>query len=112
MLPKSARLSRHEFSTVFTRPQSRVHLPEYSLYFSPSPTFKASVVAGKKVAKLAVDRNRLRREVYGAIQTYIAHHPPLTRQYIFILKPAYAKLTKAQRQEVVSRLLAQNLKSR
>lgn len=112
MLPKTARLSRQEFSTVFARPERRTHLPEYSLYFSPSSTFKVAVVAGKKVAKQAVDRNRLRREVYGSIQTAIVGGLNPTGQYIIILKPPYAKLTKANRQAVITTLLAQNLKSR
>ncbi|MFN3188243.1 MAG: ribonuclease P protein component [Candidatus Paceibacteria bacterium] len=112
MLPKNARLSRQEFSTVFARPQKRTHFPECSIYYTPSPTFKASVVVGKKVAKLAVVRNRLRREVYGALQTQLFGDVDLQGNYIFIFKPSFAKLSKAKRQAVVSDLLAQNLKSR
>ncbi len=112
MLPKSARLSRHEFSAVFTRPEKRAHFPEYSLYFSTSPTFKASVVAGKKVAKRAVDRNQLRRAVYGGLQAHLKSETNPTGHYIFILKPPFTKLSKAKRQAVIAGLLAQNQKSR
>lgn len=112
MLPKSARLSRHEFSAVFTRPEKRAHFPEYSLHFLSSPTFKTSVIVGKKVAKRAVDRNQLRREVYGGLQTQLKSETNPTGNYIFILKPPFAKLSKAKRQEVIRGLLAQNQKSR
>jgi ribonuclease P protein component len=112
MLPKSARLSRQEFSTIFARPEKRAHFPLYSMYFVPSPVFKASVVAGKKVAKLAVDRNRLRREVYNGLQSQLKVTENLTGHYIFILKPPFAKLSKAKRQALIAGLLAQNLKSR
>jgi len=112
MLSKSARLSRAEFSVVFTRPEKRVHISECSIYYASSPTFKASVVVGKKVAKLAVQRNRLRREVYAQIQTALQNDTALHGQYIFILKPPYTKLSKAKRKTVIIELLAQNLKSR
>lgn len=107
MLPKSARLSRHEFSAVFARPTKRAHFPEYSMYFTPSPTFKASVVAGKKVSKQAVGRNRLRREVYGWLQTKLLADQNLAGSYIFILKPAFSKLNKAKRRLIIAGLLAQ-----
>jgi len=112
MLAKSARLSRSEFTTVFSRPQKRSHFPEYSVYHTPAPTFKASVVVGKKVAKQAVGRNRLRREVYGALAQYQANHPGVSGWYIIIMKPPLAKATKAQRQVVHQDILAQMTKSR
>ena len=112
MLSKTARLSRQEFSTVFACPQKRTHFPECSVYYTPSPSFKASVVVGKKVAKLAVDRNRLRREVYGALQAALAEGLDPQGCYIFIIKPPFAKLTKAERQATIDDILAQNLKSR
>lgn len=108
MLPKSAKLSRHEFAAVFTRPKSRVHLPEYSMYYSPSPAFKASVVVAKKVVKQAVGRNQLRREVYGGLQSKLIDNPNLSGSYIFILKPSFSQLSKAKRKEVITGLLAQN----
>lgn len=112
MLATANRLSRAEFTTVFSRPQKRVHFPEYSLYYSPTPTFKASVVVGKKVAKLAVRRNRLRRVVYGALARYCATYVPLAGSYIIILKPAYGTLTEANQQAVIESLLAQMVKLR
>jgi ribonuclease P protein component len=112
MLPKSSRLSRAEFPTVFSRPDKRQHFSEYSMYYSPAATFKASVVVGKKVAKLAVNRNRLRREVYTGLQHSLLSQSNLTGSYIFIFKPSFAKMTKAERQAVIAQLLAQKSKAR
>lgn len=107
MLSKINRHSRAEFSAVFSRPAKRSHLPDYSLYYSSSPTFKASVVVGKKVEKLAVDRNRLRREIYAQLQNHYLSHPALVGSYIFIIKLPYAKKTKAQRQLMIKEMLSQ-----
>jgi len=112
MLAKSARLNRSEFTTLFSRPSERTHLPLYSIYSSPALSFKASVVVGKKVAKLAVKRNALRREVYAGLQAMLATSPDVVGSYIFIIKPPYATLTKVQRHEVIRQLLAQITKAR
>ncbi len=66
MLTKKARLSRDAFQTAFKRAR-RVLGVGFVLLVTPSPTFHASVVVSKKVAPRAVDRNRLRRTLYGVL---------------------------------------------
>lgn len=105
MLKKTARLSRVEFLAVFSRPTKYWHLPLYSIYYSLSPTFKVSVVVGKKVSKLAVRRNRLRREIYGWLKQEYSNNPKLVGNYIFITKPAYAQKTTAERQSIIKEML-------
>lgn len=48
----------------------RAHSPLYTIVYSPSPTFHASVVVSKKVARLAVDRNKIRRRIYDILRRY------------------------------------------
>lgn len=105
MLKKTARLSRSEFTKVFSQPVKRVYLPFYTFYYSPSPTFLVSVVVGKKVAKLAVKRNHLKREIYGLIQQKYSVNPNLQGSYIFIIKTPYAQKTKAERQVIIKTML-------
>lgn len=112
MLAKAHRLSRPEFSKVFAYPQKRLHFPLYSLYQVQSPDFKASVVVGKKVAKLAVQRNHLRRRVYAALQQYFRTTPKQSGTWIIIIKPPFATLTHAERQTAITHLLAQIANSR
>jgi ribonuclease P protein component len=107
MLAKTHRLTRAEFSAVFARPHKRQHTAEYSLYCTTSLDFKVAVVVGKKVAKEAVVRNRLRREVYGALQHQFRSTPEITGAYLIILKPPYGKHTKSERQTIIKSLLAQ-----
>lgn len=66
MLRKTERLLRTGFDRTFARGK-RIHTPLFQLIYEPSDAFHGSVVVGKKVAKKAVDRNRLRRQIYGVL---------------------------------------------
>ena len=66
MLKKKERLTKKEFDRFFSLGR-RYHSPALSLIYSPAPDFHAAVVVGKKVYKKAVDRNRLRRQLYNII---------------------------------------------
>jgi ribonuclease P protein component len=91
MLRKNERLTTAEFNRSFSLGR-RVHTPELQIITHPSPTFQAAAVVGKKVAKSAVRRNRLRRQLYGAIETVLLpDRPPLT--VIVIAKPPLATLS-------------------
>lgn len=83
MLAKQQRLSRREFDRVFQH-GVRSHTPYGQVIYTSAPSAKAAVVVSKKVAKSAVERNRLRRRVYSILENTTL--PPA--HYIFILKPS------------------------
>lgn len=90
MLAKKERLTTAEFNRSFSLGK-RIHAPELQIIFHSSPMFQAAAVVGKKVAKSAVRRNRLRRQLYGALETvFPAPRPPVT--LIVIAKPPLAQL--------------------
>lgn len=98
MLPKKQRLTRNEFDQVF-KDGKRLHTPIAQLIYKQSDTFHASAVVGKKVYKKAVDRNTLRRRLYGLL--YGLKHAAPGMTYILIAKPPIAKLArKAMREEI------------
>jgi ribonuclease P protein component len=68
MLKKVERVSRAGFDAFFKK--GKRHYSEHAtLVFSSFPTFHGSVVVSKKVSKLAVKRNTLRRRVYAQLAT-------------------------------------------
>lgn len=105
MLKKKERLTRKEFDRFFSVGK-RSHSPSVQLIYAPSDAFHGSAVVGKKVYKKAVDRNRLRRQLYGLLYK---HHKQHISPFVFILiaKPA---ITQKHRKEIgieVRNLLAQ-----
>ena len=82
MLKADQRLSRAEFTRVFTRGK-RTHTPFFQLIKGDSAEFKAAVVVPKKVAKQAVSRNQLRRQLYHVLKEQKIEHG----SYIVIVKP-------------------------
>lgn len=87
MLKKKERLTRTAFDRFFSVGK-RVHSPYMQLIFAPSDTFHGSVVVGKKVYKKAVDRNRLRRQLYALLYQFHIQNPDSKKTYIIIVKPA------------------------
>ncbi len=74
MLKKSHRLNRVEFAHLLTYGR-RVSGTGFSLlYTTGNKEAKFSVVVGKKTAKKAVERNRLRRRVYAVCKEYEQQH--------------------------------------
>lgn len=64
MLARKFRFTTRLFDRVFRR-SKRIRIDGFTFLVSPAhgvPRF--SVVAGKKISKLAVDRNRIRRQIY------------------------------------------------
>lgn len=103
MLGKSQRLSRRAFSTTF-RSGRRYQSPHLTLIHAPAAHFAGAVVVGKKVAKLAVTRNRVRRRLTATLR-----ESPVTTQYpgafIIITKPGAASISRrALRAELVELL--------
>lgn len=89
MLKKRSRLSRGEFITAF-KGGIRVRVPGASLVRYPRDTTKLSVVVSKKVARLATDRNRLRRQLYASLKTPLGG---LQGMYIVMLSLEAQKMT-------------------
>lgn len=100
MLKKQHRLTRKEFTIVWDT--GRRHHSQYlTLVLAPSETFKAAVVVGKKVSASAVDRNRLRRQFYGVLESTIPidHYQGTI---LLIAKPSLSKLSACERREIVA----------
>ena len=91
MLKKAQRLSRTDFATYF-KGGKRLHTDCATLIFHPHPTFHWSVVVSKKVSKLAVTRNTIRRRVYAQLYKLKTEHK--TGVWIVLIKPTYCQLTK------------------
>lgn len=91
MLKKASRLSRTDFATYF-KEGKRLHTDCATLVFHPHPTFHGAVVVSKKVSKLAVTRNTVRRRVYAQLYQLALEHK--TGVFIVLIKPTYSQLTK------------------
>jgi len=108
MLKKQERLKRKEFDEVFARGK-RLHSPIVQLIYAQSDAFHGAAVVGKKVYKKAVDRNALRRRLYGLLYTVLRPTAP-ERTYILIAKPQIAQLSRKEVQTAVRELLQQALR--
>ncbi|MDB9944440.1 ribonuclease P protein component [bacterium] len=99
MLRKNERLKRGEFNRFFSLGH-RYHSPTTTLIFAPEKKRKVAVVVSKKVAKLAVQRNKIRRRVYALARDYSTHGV-----YIFIIKPNAAKVSYNDLKEDIIKLI-------
>ncbi len=86
MLPKKERLSRKEFNRFFSIGK-RIHSPSFQVVFVPYATLHASVVVSKKVAKSAVRRNKIRRQIYDIVRNYRSERQ-IHGVFIFFTKTA------------------------
>lgn len=100
MLKKIHRLTQKEFQEVWDTGK-RHHNQYVTMVIAPSQTFKAAVVVGKKVSKLAVVRNHLRRQFYGVIETVVPVDS-CQKNILLIIKPPLAKLPARERRELVA----------
>lgn len=92
MLSRSERLNRTQFSKFFASGR-RIHTPNLTLVYSPLTSFLSSVVVGKKVAKLAHERNKIRRRVYVALRE-VKKSLDLKGALIVITKPSIKGVSK------------------
>jgi len=92
MLKKKERLTKKEFDCSFSTGK-RYHSPTLQLIHEPTSDFHGAAVVGKKVYKKAVDRNRLRRKMYGVLYRYHKEHS-LKGTFILIAKPAIKNVVK------------------
>jgi ribonuclease P protein component len=73
MLKSSNRLSVEQFNMIMEKGRT-IHSPFFYLRFIKEPdTTQISATVSKKVAKLAVERNKIRRQMYGSIKKIIKH---------------------------------------
>ena len=105
MLKKQERLTKAAFDRSFSLGK-RLHTPELQLIYHPSPTFHGAAVVGKKVYKTAVARNRLRRQLYGALYRYHKEHS-IPGTVIIIAKPALKDVPQTHLAPTVQAALAQ-----
>ena len=86
MLPQKERLTREQFNRSFSVGK-RLHLPYLQLIIdSTSDSFHGSIVISKKVYKKAVERNKLRRQLYAVLSAF--HKTSEVRAtYMVIVKP-------------------------
>lgn len=91
MLARSERMDRTTFTKVFKR-GSRIHTPGLTVVYTPAATRKGAVVVSKKVAKSAVARNRIRRQLYALLRTQLG----LQGHVIILVKPVARTYTAAR----------------
>jgi ribonuclease P protein component len=109
MFKASARLDRKEFAEYFAVGK-RFNSPHFNLIYTPYDKTKVSVVAGKKVAKGAVDRNRLRRRAYAVLFRTCPSLP--TGIYIVIYKSGALQVDRKELAEELGTLLARTANPR
>lgn len=84
MLRKKERLTREEFNRFFSVGK-RTHSPALHVIFSPHTELHASVVVSKKIAKHAVKRNKIRRQIYDIVRNY-SRETKIQGVFIFLVK--------------------------
>lgn len=109
MLKKKERLTRTLFDRSFSVGK-RIHSGSFQLIVAPSETFHGSIVIGKKIYKKAVDRNKLRRQLYAILYQFHTH-TPLTRTYIVIAKPLIVGKKQLELAQELKEALEKGLKS-
>lgn len=108
MLPKQNRLTVAAFNRFFKRGK-RHHGQYMTLIYTPDEHFSGAVVVGKKVYKRAVDRNRLRRQLYPVLQLWHTQHAA-TGAFQCLLKPTANTQTADVLRTELQSLLAQATK--
>ncbi len=110
MVATKNRIPRALFPTYFASGK-RFHSECFTVIYTKTTDFRVSVVVSKKVAKQAVDRNRLRRRAYGVVER-LAKVQPTHGVYIILYKPGALNTTRVLLQDQLKNLLAQIEKSR
>jgi ribonuclease P protein component len=109
MFSAKERLSRATFTEYF-KSGRRFQTPALTLVYSSTVVFGVSTVVGKKVSKLAVGRNRVRRRLYAGMRRSFTERGVVSGVYIVIAKPLAATYTRAALAAELATLLALPLK--
>lgn len=106
MFPKKKRLTKKAFNRFFASGK-RHHTPAFQLIYNretdADEPFQVAASVSKKVYKSAVARNRLRRQMYHALQA----GPLLRGAYIVIAKPAAKDLSYLEVEGAIRKLVSQ-----
>lgn len=105
MFKKNERLNRTAFTQYF-KTGRRFQSPHLTLVYSSGLPLQVSAVVGKKVSKLAVGRNRIRRRLYAATRRFIDVEGSGTGIHIIIAKPTAMRLTRQDLAAEVTTILA------
>ena len=111
MFSAKQRLSRTAFTEYF-KTGRRFQTPALTLVYSPTVPFGVSAVVGKKVSKLAVGRNRIRRRLYAGMRRSFDASTVTKGVYIVIAKPLAATYTREALATELTSLLALPLNPR
>lgn len=111
MFSATERLSRPAFTEYF-KTGRRYQTPALTLIYLPFSQLLVSTVVGKKVSKLAVGRNRLRRRIYASMRRSFTALNVTSGVYIVITKPVAAAYERGALALEVSILLALPHKAR
>lgn len=101
MFKKANRLTTKEFSHYFKNGK-RHNFKHLTIIFNQLDTVKVSVVVGKKVAKSAVKRNSIKRQILSLLRKANL----LPGVYIVLLKPNFSSLPKKTRGENINHTIA------
>lgn len=101
MFKKTNRLNRAEFE-VFFKNGRRYHTKHLQLIYTTQPTLKVAVVVPKKVVKSAVERNRLRRQLYHQSKQILIN---ATGVYIFLVKNSILDINNSDRLAEIKKLV-------
>ncbi len=110
MFSAKQRLSRPAFTQYF-KSGRRFQTPALTLVYSPAVPFGVSTVVGKKVSKLAVGRNRVRRRLYAGMRRSFDTVGVTTGVYIVIAKPVAATYSREALATELTVLLSLPIKS-
>jgi len=107
MLKKQNRLTVNEFKESFAKGR-RFHNELATLVHIPGTTFKSAVVVSGKITNVKPVRNKLRRQVYEILRSFLKVKP-YTGTYIFLLKKEALTATYATLSESIIKLISKQL---
>lgn len=106
MLPRKHRVTRAEFDKLL-RPDFQLHSPAFRVAVTKKevPLLQATIIASKKVAKKAHDRNLITRHVYNIIHDQ-KKSLLLPAMIGFFTKPGIDKLSFTELEKELKRVLS------
>ncbi len=100
MLGKKERLSRDAFNRFFSVGK-RYHSASFQVVYAAHSTFHASVVVPKKIEKLAVRRNTIRRRIYDILRHYTREQKTQGVFIVIVKQPVLKKNYAALKEEII-----------
>lgn len=106
MLPKHNRLTSQEIFTLKSQPVKKVYASHLGVFATPSDAhLKVGIIVSKKQFKRAVDRNKIKRQLYHHLASLISLDSPYT--LLLVPKRSLLTLPYHQQQPILSQLLKQ-----